>query len=275
MVLKAGNRRAFTLIELLVVVAIIAILAALLLPALARAKAAAYRAQCTSNLHQVTLGLGMYTDDSKRYPPLQAEVTQNTVEAYRLAYWDAKVLPYVSGNIGAFLCPGLTEPYRSATSNWNYPMRLEGTGGAPSLGAPNLSYGLNAIGVGFTDSGSLKEKSLGLSTVDPTFSLNTGQPQSAILAPADLMAVMDYDALPSEYIEDDLAYLYWWRFTGKHHNGGAVVGFCDAHVEFGRTNQWGAPIINGAKSPPAMLKNPAARMRWNIDHLPHMELAVP
>jgi len=56
--------RGFTLIELLVVIAIIAILAALLLPALARAKATAKTAQCMSNLHQMGLSLIMYADDN-------------------------------------------------------------------------------------------------------------------------------------------------------------------------------------------------------------------
>jgi len=94
--MKPDNRdcRAFTLIELLVVIAIIAILASLLLPALAGAKARAQRLKCTSQMKQLGLGFHLFTvDHNDMYPP----TAYSTGDYQYQLSWDDYIHRYIGG----------------------------------------------------------------------------------------------------------------------------------------------------------------------------------
>src|SRR6202140_4216270 len=85
--------RAFTLIELLVVIAIIGILAAMLLPALNKAREKANAANCLSNMHQWALALNMYNDDWTEYYPYDG--VPNDLCALSASAWFNVLPPYV------------------------------------------------------------------------------------------------------------------------------------------------------------------------------------
>jgi prepilin-type N-terminal cleavage/methylation domain-containing protein len=99
---RVGNR-GFTLIELLVVVAIIAILAAMLMPALRRAREAGRRAHCINNLRQIGIGIHMYTEDFSGSPPLFLVDPGNRAMGYPGGNTYYLEKGYVE-NINCFIC---------------------------------------------------------------------------------------------------------------------------------------------------------------------------
>ncbi|MCH8274814.1 MAG: type II secretion system protein [Armatimonadetes bacterium] len=154
----------FTLIELLVVIAIIAVLAGLLFPVLARAKEAAKKTTCASNIQQIGMATLLYASDyDEHYPrqdncrPLEGSLNPRhrdpgTVPGdgctswpftYRVNHWKWQVwiLPYTGPDIDLFICPSREKDPAGWEENgeiWNaYAINLALTGALNTYGNPN------------------------------------------------------------------------------------------------------------------------------------------
>ena len=141
----SSRQRGFTLIELLVVIAIIAVLIALLVPAVQKVREAAARTQCANNLKQQGLALHSYHDANKVLPP--AKINSGSAGPYNAStsYYPHK--PFVYNHTGfVLILPYLDQAPLYSRYDFNYPScDSNWTGGTLANGGVNAG---NAAVVG-------------------------------------------------------------------------------------------------------------------------------
>jgi prepilin-type N-terminal cleavage/methylation domain-containing protein/prepilin-type processing-associated H-X9-DG protein len=280
------QRPGFTLIELLVVIAVIAILAALLLPALNRAKIAAHNTVCRNNLRQYAVALGMYVDDFGYYPPCDFNET-NLANVDVPMWWHMRLEPYTKTKWVDWLSPsslyegdlngGRPRPntIQDCPSYAGLPGDLYTIAGA---------YAYNANGfIGFGKPFGLSGSGQAWGTLDPGTFLRG----SKVLCPSDMVAVGDtcvvdvFNSLAtgfrslSPYVATDYTlgltaaqdYIDWKfnapadaKWLSRRHAGRWNFAFCDGHTENRRIRQMFDP------------RQQDQVKRWNYDHQLHPEL---
>lgn len=233
------DRGAFTLVELLMVIAIIGLLAGLIVPALSHAKARSRTVTCASHLSQIGQALTMFEQENGFYPGAgqPGRETNQTVVASDDS-WDARIAPYLSGNMAVFSCPGY-QPFVYGTATGHaYGYNANGSG--------QYSNAVLNLGLGFGFEGTIR-----LVRADD------------VQSPSEMVAIGDIQ-LPRELWVNTISPSLPQPFGGittivsDRHSSGANMVFCDGHVEFAKQWKW-----TEATS--------AARRRWNNDHQPHPE----
>lgn len=208
------RRPAFTLIEFILVLAILSILLALLLPAVQKARAAAQRAQCSSNLHQIGLAVQAYNDSENALPP--ASVQHDGVDLFWAPYDDR---PGTSPTLALpdYVPDGLIFPYLEHNPKiFNCPNGFSLTPGLTLNQPLQLSYAING-----TTSG---PAGLSLAKITTQGTSNVLLIWEHSAAPACSYAAGDVN-IPWPFNQFDSIIHYPPR-----HNGSFNVLYCDGHV---------------------------------------------
>jgi prepilin-type processing-associated H-X9-DG protein/prepilin-type N-terminal cleavage/methylation domain-containing protein len=276
----ARPTRGFTLVELLVVIGIIALLIAILLPALGAARKQAYAVTCMSNLRQMGIAATMYINENKYYPGHVAR--KSAGQEY--AVWPTRLRRYMKAgaaggaNQGVFRCP-TQDP---SSFEWKVDDKTppvadpSDTGYGYEVGetlllrnSGHFSYGINDWGshdpATQVDPSNTKFRGLGADLWNPAVSeLKASQVKKAaemiFIADNNPDGIWDFNIDPNDPKEA----------PGTIHKGGANVLWCDGHVTWHAQKELVLfdPKNTNIKYPFGSPPYKSIAPMWNNDNLP-------
>lgn len=277
---SSHRRAAFTLIELLVVIAIIAILAAILFPVFAQARAKARQAACLSNLKQIGTGIMMYAQDYDEILP--GNTNLNGAGEPTDARWPA---PATSAHSA-----GLSEPF-----GWNQPYN-PASAGTFRIWARDIQPYIKNLQVFRCPETKLRSSEPG--TTDPNCStceirganaatagngnvllngIAASKSLAAITTPADIIfahEVRNWNRVAQEKprgirVGSEVQYTnFAHEYYDSLHGGGANLLFCDGHAKWQKRSairfaQFGAPVSLNPGMPINLADDPTANNALN------------
>jgi prepilin-type N-terminal cleavage/methylation domain-containing protein/prepilin-type processing-associated H-X9-DG protein len=282
----------FTLMELLVVIAIIAFLAALLLPALSKARVRAQGVTCMNNAKQLALAVANYMGDFNDLFPPNPDGTASAPPGHRWVSGNVSggypgkapgpdtfnpdilkdpdksvIAPYVSKNIGIFRCPA---DFRRGTYQGSDPAQM-GTI-VPAVRSVSMNQGVGTICAGFRDGGAHSGAPMfpvngpwlngaGDHKADQPWATFGKLSDFSVKTPCDVFLTVDESpySINGSCLAVSAEVPKWVDFPGTAHNNACGFSFCDGHAT---VHKWHGTsmVLNG---PSGAVTVPPTDLDWN------------
>ena len=204
---------AFTLIELLLVIAIVGILAAMLLPALNKAREKANQSACSNNMRQWGIAFGMYCDDNNDYMPYEGSTASAPIDqSYNVGAWYNILSSYINQPRLMDLYHNNTIPLPGVRSVFVCPtLRSTALTAAPTVGNPWFGYAMNRVLTGCA--GQVYKRSI---AVNPSQTFFLSESENNTFSFTSGLYLSTYNT----------------PYVPPRHTGGMNFVFVDGHIEW-------------------------------------------